>query len=48
MATFIVWLVKKIIHLTEKNTEAMSKLYSAVDNNTNAVKELREIILTKI
>ena len=54
LASFVVWLVKKVISLTEKSTDthhelkgAISSLGEAVKNNTKATDELRYSINNK-
>lgn len=44
MAGFIVWLVKKVIKITEENTTASRDLKHAVCNNTEATKDLKQVI----
>lgn len=53
MSGFIVWLVKKIISLTQDCSETMKDVRNAVTNNTSAIednsialRELRTTILT--
>lgn len=53
LASFVVWLVKKIIYLTDDCSATMKDVRNAVANNTSAIednsialRELRTTILT--
>lgn len=44
MGTFVVWLVKKILSTTKDCTLAMNDVNNSVKNNTEAIKNLKEIL----
>lgn len=44
LASFCVFLVKKVIAITKENTEAFKDLKHAIYSNTTAVNDLKSII----